>query len=251
MSEAAEGAARGTSGGSGASSYKDPRSIALVVTALLVIAAVVDAVAIALDVAELGLLQRIQGGEAYTVAEAERSDEAQIAMALAQLALVLVTGIAFITWTRRVYRNLPALGADRLRFRPGWAVGAWFVPFLNLVRPKQIVDDAWRASDYDLPRGSGAEWQGRPLPAYLHAWWGTLLASGFAGNAALRASESEDIAQLVNASRLTLLSDVLWLIAAVLAFVVVTRLTARQQRRAAKLGIGSDGLTAGVSNPTR
>jgi hypothetical protein len=60
---------------------------------------------------------------------------------------------------RRAYRNLPALGAESPRFSSGWAVGAWFVPFLNLVRPKQIMDDIWRASDPALPAHPGAAWK--------------------------------------------------------------------------------------------
>ena len=53
---------------------------------------------------------------------------------------LIVTGTVFIVWTRRVYRNLAPLGTSP-RFRPGWAIGGWFVPVLNLWRPKQILND--------------------------------------------------------------------------------------------------------------
>jgi hypothetical protein len=72
-------------------------------------------------------------------------------------------------WTRRLYGNLRALGAQDLRFGEGWALGGWFVPFLNLVRPKQIVDDVWRASD-PMRRPEEA-WDQRPLSNLLHWWW--------------------------------------------------------------------------------
>jgi hypothetical protein len=72
-------------------------------------------------------------------------------------------------WTRRLYGNLRALGTRELRFPEGWAVAGWFVPFLNLVRPKQIVDDIWRASD---PRRRLEEaWDEQPLSILLGWWW--------------------------------------------------------------------------------
>jgi Domain of unknown function (DUF4328) len=84
--------------------------------------------------------------------------------------LVDLVGIGLLAlWTRRLYRNLRPLGAGDLRFSDGWALGGWFVPFLNLVRPKQIVDDIWRASD---PMRRPTEvWDQRPLSDLLHCWW--------------------------------------------------------------------------------
>ena len=54
---------------------------------------------------------------------------------------LLASHVALAVWTGLAYRNLFALGVGDLRFAPGWGVWAWFVPFLNFVRPKQIVDD--------------------------------------------------------------------------------------------------------------
>ena len=51
-----------------------------------------------------------------------------------------------------------------------------FVPFLNLVRPKQIVDDIWRATDGEPARWS---WRSAPVDASIHAWWAFLVASLF------------------------------------------------------------------------
>ena len=64
-----------------------------------------------------------------------------------QVLIYLPTGIMFIIWFRRAYQNLVAWGTEGLRFGAGWTVGGWLVPFLNLVRPKQIMNDLWRATD--------------------------------------------------------------------------------------------------------
>ena len=65
--------------------------------------------------------------------------------------VLLLVAVLFLAWFRRVYRNLEALGARGLRFKTGWAFWGWFVPLLGLLRPKQLLDDVWRASDPDLP----------------------------------------------------------------------------------------------------
>lgn len=106
---------------------------------------------------ELRLLGRIVADPAsVSSVEADASDRRQALIGMLQLLLYLGTVLAFLVWFRRAYRNLPILGAESLRFSNGWAVGAWFVPFLNLVRPKQLADDIWRASDPALPAPSNA-----------------------------------------------------------------------------------------------
>jgi hypothetical protein len=113
----------------------------------------------------------------WTTTAADRTlDAAIVAGAVAALCLVL-SYVAVALWCGRLYRNLFALDVGGLRFTPRWGVGAWFVPFLNLVRPKQIVNDLWRASDPSF-RPSCA-WRGAPVAGMVHVWWALLLLSGF------------------------------------------------------------------------
>jgi Domain of unknown function (DUF4328) len=63
----------------------------------------------------------------------------------------LATAVGFLVWFHRAYTNLPALGIEPLPYATGWTIGAWLVPLLNLVRPKQIMDTIWRGSDPDRP----------------------------------------------------------------------------------------------------
>ncbi|CAN5220811.1 hypothetical protein BH09BAC5_BH09BAC5_21960 [soil metagenome] len=64
-------------------------------------------------------------------------------LALIRSVLNLIIGIFFIMWLRRAYHNLHKAGSQYLRHSEGWAAGAWFVPFLNLSWPLQIVRDVW------------------------------------------------------------------------------------------------------------
>ena len=52
--------------------------------------------------------------------------------------------MAFIGWLHAGAKQVQRVTPNLLRYAPGWAIGAWFVPFLNLVRPVQIVNDVRR-----------------------------------------------------------------------------------------------------------
>lgn len=62
------------------------------------------------------------------------------------LAGVLGAAVAAPIWSHRCARNLPALGAARVRRSPRWAAAAWFVPGVNLVVPYRVASDVWAGS---------------------------------------------------------------------------------------------------------
>ena len=51
---------------------------------------------------------------------------------LVRVSVLLAAAALFITWLHRASRNQVHLGASRIRFGPGWTIGGWFVPILNL-----------------------------------------------------------------------------------------------------------------------
>lgn len=75
-------------------------------------------------------------------------------VALLWLTTYLISSITFIMWFRRAYYNLHQL-VPYLRFSEGWAAGSWFVPFLNLVRPFQILRELFDESNELLEKHYG------------------------------------------------------------------------------------------------
>lgn len=51
-----------------------------------------------------------------------------------------ISAVFFIKWFRRAYFNLHLI-SKKLSFSESSAVSSWFIPFLNLVRPYQIMDE--------------------------------------------------------------------------------------------------------------
>lgn len=57
--------------------------------------------------------------------------------------LLPASGVAFLLWLHHAYANLRHFSLVRPRYTVGWAVGMWFVPFVNLVRPYSIMRELW------------------------------------------------------------------------------------------------------------
>jgi serine/threonine protein kinase len=163
-----------------------------------------------------------------------------------QAAWFLVTAGLWLAWFRRAYLNLPALGARRLRFRPWWAVGAWLLPVFSLFRPKQLLNDIWRASDPDLPPDQAATWRGRPVAGLLGWWWLAFVASVLVRSITTEAVHvaadfmllgllPEQFDRFQPSAGMQVLADLLTVLCGLLALRVVRRVTARQQERATRL----------------
>jgi hypothetical protein len=163
-----------------------------------------------------------------------------------QAAWFLVTAALWMAWFRRAYLNLPALGARRLRFRPWWAVGAWLLPVFSLFRPKQLMNDIWRASDPELPPDQAATWRGRPVAELLGWWWLAFVASVLVRSITTSAVHAaadfmllgllpERFDRFQASPGMQVMADLLTVLCGLLALRVVRRTTARQGERAARL----------------
>src|SRR5262249_3367693 len=139
---------------------------------------------------------------------------------------------------QRIYGNVAALGARELRYGHGWAIGSWFVPIVNLLRPAHIAHDAWQASDPAL--GPDPEnWRAGSRGRIVSVWWGAFLISSLVDRIAARHGSST-IAAAIAGDRLSMASDALDIAAAVVAILFVVKLTRRQlDAREARLADGA------------
>ncbi len=149
-----------------------------------------------------------------------------------QLAIYVVGGVLFIVWFHRAYGNLGALGVRRPRRRSGWAIGGWFVPFMNLVVPKQLANDIWRSGDPELDAGD-AHWGSRPVSGVVHLWWALWILSGVSFRYSTTSMSAADTFDGLHASIVAdAVCQVFGVAAAVAAVWVVKRASERQERRA-------------------
>ena len=204
-----------------------------VVLVALSLTIAIDLIATVSDASYHSLVERIPSG-GVTPEQAQAADDRQTTIGVVQLVLFGATAIVFISWFARAHRNLGRLGIYDLRWGLGWAVGAWFVPLLNFVRPKSIANDIWRGSDPDLPaqaRLPSADISA--VPWYHTAWWALLIVDGlFARFAYQNLLNAETVSSLSSATVELLVSDSLDMLAAALAIAVVYQTVKRQRLRA-------------------
>ena len=151
------------------------------------------------------------------------------------LIVLIITIVVFLFWQYRAFKNLPALGVPRPDVSPGWVVGSWFVPFLNLFRPYEIMKYIRAKSDPETVKiGFGDYETGHNFT--LKAWWGFWLACIIVARFSNRMyGRAETLDGHVTADLIGIFSSGLTIVAACLAIAVVRDITSRQEERLKRL----------------
>ncbi|HLA85559.1 MAG TPA: DUF4328 domain-containing protein [Thermoguttaceae bacterium] len=183
------------------------------------------------DYLQIELLQRMENGD-FTTEETHWNDSRQQLIGFVLIVASIGSMISFLMWFHRAHRNLRSLGATELRFSPGWAVGWWFIPIFNLFRPFQVMREIWRNSVPTTVVPVEDTWQ-RPTGSALVGWWWALfLVMNWSNRVVMRITDrATSIEELAVASWLGLASALLIVLAALLAILVVYRVTANQEKR--------------------
>jgi len=184
------------------------------------------------DIALAGVFEKaLVRADENAATDADRT----LLLAGAATALVVILGfvftaVAFIVWLYRARKNLVTWGIQGLKWGPGWAIGGWFIPIANLVIPKLVVDTVWSGSK--LPPAE--RMARRSSSGLIWSWWLCLLIGNFMTNVAARRRFTRDdtVAEIVGYNAP---STALMVVAAILAIVLVRRITSMQGQRQAAL----------------
>lgn len=157
----------------------------------------------------------------FSAEAADMNDLRESVLGILHLIIIIITAVVFIRWFRRAYYNLHLVVPNKMEHSEGWAAGAWFVPFLNLVRPYTIMKEIWLET-----QRNGAN-KARVEPADLVGWWWAFfILRGVMDNIASRVTLSaEDISGFETASILHIVSAAISIPAALLAIQVVKKVS--------------------------
>ncbi len=111
-------------------------------------------------------------------ADGEAIEPTRMAMGLVFLVNLpthIVIIVVFLIWIYRSYANLSALRSTNLKESPGWAVGWWFIPFANFVKPYLVMKEIWRESQ---PRTE----ENIESPVEFPLWWAGWLVGNILSN---------------------------------------------------------------------
>jgi hypothetical protein len=200
---------------------------------MLILDALLGVAMILQDQALLKLLERAPVPQV----EADAHDARQLLLGGLRVLVFAVTVIFFCMWIYRAYDSLSLFGVQGLRFTPGWAVGYWFIPFVNLVRPVQVMQEIWRASSPQVPAEDPVAWQGERNSVAIGFYWFFYLVSSVVAMIAFRMQLDEmarvvpNLENLKKATVGVMVGEVLSIVAAVLLVAIILSIKGRQTRK--------------------
>jgi tetratricopeptide (TPR) repeat protein len=225
--------------------YYPNRRRAQITVIALGVCALISVMIIVNSLMTIEFFQRLARGN-YTMAEATALDERARALALFEAGAYLVTAIIFLFWIHRAYKNHEQLSRHSTAYSPNWAVGGFFVPFLNWVRPYQVVREMWDESQ------AGAQDElllAAPSHAIIITWWLTFLAMNLISRMfSMVADTAETAAELTSAINIDIVVQVLTIVSAVCAMRIIQKIdvyhgTQRQQAQPTDLPTERSGWT--------
>lgn len=208
--------------------YRSGRALAKAVTVLFYVMLGLYGVLALTSILIIALIT----SNAYPVDELHPVDVVDGCVGLLFFPVFIATVVVYLCWLYRVSSNLQALQVYNQQFSPGWAVGYWFIPFVNLVRPYQIVKEIFVESrppdDANPADGLGTD--------ILGWWWALWLISNISENITMRLgflASTLDAVAVFNAVYLVVAA--LNVGAALLCIRIVRAITQRQEARMAAL----------------
>jgi hypothetical protein len=171
---------------------------------------------------QIRLLGRIDAGETISESETARNDLVYGGIGLIQAVVYLTAAVVWLMWLHSAYGNLFLVGRRAADETPRWAVGCWFIPFLNLYRPYRVVKELWlRSANMNMELSV----QDQPAPSLASVWWGVWILGSIVGRfLSRRMLKAETVDSLIEATWLGMVDDLITILAGVLAILVVRRI---------------------------
>jgi hypothetical protein len=138
----------------------------------------VSAISMLTDFGQLSLAS----SENIPMDAAEANDARQGLIGILYLAVVVATGFTFLKWIYRANLNCRGFGASDMEFTPGWSIGYYFIPIMNLFRPFQVMKEIWNVSRDPV------NWKAHRSSPLLGWWWALWILSGALGQICFRTS---------------------------------------------------------------
>jgi hypothetical protein len=147
---------------------RDLRGLTSFMKFALELAVLLTVLTIGFDLLQIYSMGHAITGRAYWLGSREFA-----AINILRVAWTVVVFITFYFWVYFMNNNVRALGAKGLKYGSVWAVGCFFVPFLNLWKPLEMMGELHKASQ------NSKSWQEIETPSILGFWWAGWIFSGF------------------------------------------------------------------------
>lgn len=218
--------------------YRSAKTLSWLAIAALAVVGICELIAGLIGVAQIADPGRKLGSGAGELASNSLWLVLQGVLALMQFPAYVLSIVLFLVWLFRIYKNLSALRSSSTEFTPGWAMGWWFIPFANLVKPFQVVRSAWSESDPDFDPQTGFLTSIQAgAPAFMSLWWAFWILSNISANITSKVYDLDKMETVLISGYFFILTGILSVVAAGLAIKVVMDITDRQDQRFKNIGL--------------
>jgi hypothetical protein len=136
------------------------------------------------------------------IADMEANDIRQGIVSVIYMIIYFVLAFLVLKWIYRANYNARKLGAENMKFTPGWSIGYYFIPILAIWKPYQAMKEIWQASKNPL------DWTSQNPSGILSIWWILWLTSNILGQIIFKLSmRAEELQELIDLNLITQISD--------------------------------------------
>jgi hypothetical protein len=155
------------------------------------------------------LLTTVSSGSSISNSEINANDIRERIIGILYFGIYLTSCITFIRWFRRAYFNLQ-LKTDYLSSSDNWVALSWFIPFICLYKPYQIMKEMYTKTNEILFEETN---QTKAITtSYLGWWWGLWITSNIIGQVVFRTTLNNDsIDSLTNGTIASMIGNVIGL----------------------------------------
>ena len=209
--------------------FSEAFKLRIAVSVFFVLTVIAQLVYVVALIGEIDIFNRLDRDEFVSFMELTDSDDFVATAGGFIFFLAAISFVLLVIWTYRTYQNLRELRAEDTRFSPGWTIGGWLIPFVNLLMPFFIFQEMWKASSTERP-----SWRQSPADNLIVLWWsiGMISVIGSTIAAVLRNDAIDDLSFSAAAdNNWTLIAMILFSAGyALLTIAVLWRLAGRQSR---------------------
>jgi hypothetical protein len=181
------------------------------------------------------MLTKFERGNLLTSTEVFFAENLFSILLLGQIFVTLLTLIPFSIWIHRAYKNLISFGVKGLQYSPGWAVGYFYMPILNIVYPPKVAHEIWNASDPLNLTGEVKNWVEVGKSKIVSTWWLFVLLTGIINNSSNILFNKRENNNPMIITGIVIISEITWIIAGVFAILLITQINKRQKEKFEKM----------------
>lgn len=137
--------------------------------------------------------------------------------------VLMGTGLTFALWIYQANKNCRALGAKSMQFTPGWCIGWFLIPVLQMWMPYKAIKEIWKSSS------DANHWAMVDSSAVMKLWWFCYLLSGLFECLAVRAMlKADEMSEIINATNFMIVKNLLSYPLCISAMIMINEIYNRQ-----------------------